>query len=475
MSGLQRPGESADLVRVDALSPIVVGATPVEVRPDGFHVYEGTATFGDVVLPYEDPPRREFRPAEEVLAPEAIASMVGVPVTAGPRFTTEDGRVGSLAQHADDLLDPDNVMSLSDGAVLSAWRDDDGASRPRLRVRVVVHSRPAQALIERGVVELSPGYRCRDDRTPGTFDGQRYDLVQRKIRYNHLNLVRTARARTPAGEVARLDGSAGAPPYSLPVDGAATMKPLSPEALEILKTLPPEDQAAVMAALEAAAGAPGPVDPAAAPKVEVEVEGGEGEAEGASEMDPETILKEMQALMAKAEKALGNADAAKKDAAAAPAPTNNAAGLSLRPAIDVEAVKRDAAAEALRQVRDERARGDRLVEAVRKDGHHDVATAQGAATRMMATIVSHSPKLKPLAEVALKEQRLDSFVAIYEDAEVRRRDSLRQEQEGGVAAFLREQDASRAASPELRLDAGEPPAAPANFRLTFGALSPDRA
>ena len=40
-----------------------LAATPVEVRPDGRRIYEGTATFGDTLKPYPDldPPRVEFK------------------------------------------------------------------------------------------------------------------------------------------------------------------------------------------------------------------------------------------------------------------------------------------------------------------------------------------------------------------------------------------------------------------------------
>ncbi|MBG3014860.1 DUF2213 domain-containing protein, partial [Proteus mirabilis] len=43
--------------------------------------------------------------------------------------------------------------------------------------------------IEGGKIELSPGYRCIYDFTPGEFNGERYDAIQRHIRANHLALV----------------------------------------------------------------------------------------------------------------------------------------------------------------------------------------------------------------------------------------------------------------------------------------------
>jgi hypothetical protein len=56
--------------------------------------------------------------------------------------------------------------------------------------------------IESDKRELSCGYRCRYDMTPGTWNGQRYDGVQRDIRGNHLALVKEGRM---GPEVAVLD------------------------------------------------------------------------------------------------------------------------------------------------------------------------------------------------------------------------------------------------------------------------------
>lgn len=48
-------------------------------------------------------------------------------------------------------------------------------------------------LIEDGKKELSWGYRCKYDFTPGTLDGESYDVVQRTIRGNHLASVEEGR------------------------------------------------------------------------------------------------------------------------------------------------------------------------------------------------------------------------------------------------------------------------------------------
>ena len=102
-------------VRFDFAPPVRLGATPVEIRVDGYRVYKGVATFGDVVLDYPDldPPRSEFRPAAEVMSDEALASMVGVPFT---------------LHHPDDMLDEHTARDHGHGAVLLARRSDTAAT-----------------------------------------------------------------------------------------------------------------------------------------------------------------------------------------------------------------------------------------------------------------------------------------------------------------------------------------------------------
>lgn len=60
---------------------------------------------------------------------------------------------------------------------------------PYLRGNLRIHSSAAQQLINGGKVDLSPGYISRYEFTPGVFNGQRYDAIQRDIRGNHLALV----------------------------------------------------------------------------------------------------------------------------------------------------------------------------------------------------------------------------------------------------------------------------------------------
>jgi hypothetical protein len=67
-----------------------------------------------------------------------------------------------------------------------------------------VFSNALSGLIDAGKRELSCGYRCTYDWTPGVWNGEAYDCVQRNIRGNHLALVKNGRM---GPEVAVLDHS----------------------------------------------------------------------------------------------------------------------------------------------------------------------------------------------------------------------------------------------------------------------------
>ncbi|PHM41580.1 DUF2213 domain-containing protein [Xenorhabdus szentirmaii] len=60
---------------------------------------------------------------------------------------------------------------------------------PYLKGNIKILSNAALNQIASGKIELSPGYRCRYEFTPGTFEGEHYDAIQRDIRANHLALV----------------------------------------------------------------------------------------------------------------------------------------------------------------------------------------------------------------------------------------------------------------------------------------------
>jgi len=114
----------------------------------------------------------EYRPDEEVFAPDSLNSLRAIPVT--------DGHKGILT--TSDTLDGVIV-----GSVMSPGEkhgDND------VIADIVIHNVKKIGAKR----ELSLGYVCKIDETPGVFNGVKYDQVQRSIKYNHLAVVNRGRA-----------------------------------------------------------------------------------------------------------------------------------------------------------------------------------------------------------------------------------------------------------------------------------------
>lgn len=117
-----------------------------------------------------------YRPADEVFSPTALASYAFRPVTVG---------------HPVDGVSPANWKREAVGNT-GAEIARDGSF---VRVPLVLMDAAAIATVEGGTREISMGYDCRLDWTPGvTADGESYDAIQRGLRMNHLAIVPKGRA-----------------------------------------------------------------------------------------------------------------------------------------------------------------------------------------------------------------------------------------------------------------------------------------
>ncbi len=124
--------------------------------------------------------RKELRLPEEVFAEKSLASYKGKPV---------------IITHDAGVIDKDNVGVENIGTILSkGYKDGDS-----VRAEIVIHE--TDKMKECGLRELSLGYNLTLDETPGEWNGEHYDAIQRNIEINHLALVGSARA----GETARLN------------------------------------------------------------------------------------------------------------------------------------------------------------------------------------------------------------------------------------------------------------------------------
>jgi len=124
--------------------------------------------------------RYELRLPEEVFKQKSLDSYKGKPII----ITHEAGEITK-----------DNVNREQIGTILAPGIKDGDS----VRADIVIHN--TKALKACGLRELSLGYDLDLDETPGTYQGQHYDAIQRNVIINHLALVDEARA----GSTARLN------------------------------------------------------------------------------------------------------------------------------------------------------------------------------------------------------------------------------------------------------------------------------
>lgn len=173
----QEPPKLIRVTRLDSLP-----ATKAQYTEEGFLVDRPILT-STGIFEYtgkNGKARRELRLPEEVFDPESLASYRGKPII----ITHKAGRITK-----------DNVQRESVGTILSeGYQDGDD-----VRAEIIIHN--TDRMKQSGLKELSCGYNLDLEETPGTWNGQPYDAIQRNIRINHLALVFEARA----GDQARLN------------------------------------------------------------------------------------------------------------------------------------------------------------------------------------------------------------------------------------------------------------------------------
>lgn len=131
---------------------------------------------------------RVYRPAEELADPECIESFKLIP------FVDEHAMLGS---------EDEGMLPAERKGVQGMVGEDVYFDAPYLRGNLRIVSESLKNAIRHGKVELSPGYRCKYELTPGVWNGQQYDAIQRQIRANHLALVTEGRT---GPDVRVLDG-----------------------------------------------------------------------------------------------------------------------------------------------------------------------------------------------------------------------------------------------------------------------------
>jgi hypothetical protein len=141
------------------------------------------------------------------LRTEGNATRVGV-----FRYLKSDGSIILELRHPDEVFKADSVRTLrgvpvtnrhpTEGVVNSknaknwqvGYTGDVKVDDPFIKAEVTITSDEGIQAVQNGTQELSCGYQCELDYTPGEWNGLRYDAIQRNIRYNHLAIVDQGRA-----------------------------------------------------------------------------------------------------------------------------------------------------------------------------------------------------------------------------------------------------------------------------------------
>lgn len=136
----------------------------------------------------------ELRPPEEVFSQTSMETLKGVPLT---------------NEHPNGLLDTQNTT----GLMVGYTGDEVSRLDDFLATFATITDGTTIAEVEtKQKSEVSAGYLCDLELKPGTYKGQRYDAIQRNIRYNHVAITHSARGGSEvrihldsADEVIRLD------------------------------------------------------------------------------------------------------------------------------------------------------------------------------------------------------------------------------------------------------------------------------
>lgn len=141
----------------------------------GFLVVDSTPTRSGVFkyFDYYGKEHRELRHPDEVFSRETLDSMNGI------IYTTVENHLG--------IFTPKDTKDKTYGFTLSDARKDQDHSRVSIKI---INESEINAIEGKDGLELSMGYICDVIPENGEFNGERYDAVQKNIRYNHIARVK---------------------------------------------------------------------------------------------------------------------------------------------------------------------------------------------------------------------------------------------------------------------------------------------
>ena len=153
------------------------------VSPEGYIKANAIVTRSGIFL-YQNPDgtiRKELRHPDDVWNVDSIASMELIPITNG--------------HPQERMVTPENFKKLAIGYTGETIKKDGNFVMANL---VITDQEGIDSVIKNGRKELSLGYLVDLDETSGEYEGEKYDAIQKNIRYNHLAIVDKARAGAEA-------------------------------------------------------------------------------------------------------------------------------------------------------------------------------------------------------------------------------------------------------------------------------------
>ena len=159
----------------------------LDLQPNGFLNVLANLTRTGVFTYFEKTPDgtvrviRQLRHPEEVFAETTLNTLMGLPAT---------------NNHPEELVTPENANNLIVGMTSDTPKKISLDNDPEEYVQQLVSFFEPSAIksIHDGTKrELSLGYTCELEDSPGEWNGTKYDVIQRGIAYNHLSLVDRAR------------------------------------------------------------------------------------------------------------------------------------------------------------------------------------------------------------------------------------------------------------------------------------------
>ena len=153
----------------------------VEYTPEGYISVKSVVTRTGIFVykNLDGSTRKELRLPDEVFSSKSLDTMKMIPVT---------------VEHPRELVNADNAQALAVGFTGETVERDGGNVVVSLRIT----NADAIQKVKDGKREFSLGYTLSLDETPGVYNGEHYDAIQRDIEYNHLAITDEARAGSVA-------------------------------------------------------------------------------------------------------------------------------------------------------------------------------------------------------------------------------------------------------------------------------------